>query len=174
DVVEFWKEAGPELWFRGGEAFDARCRERFLDLHMAASRGELADWVNNPEGALALILLLDQFPRNIFRGSAHAYATDPLALSTSRRAVELGHDRAFDPDLRSFFYMPYMHSESLEDQQRCTELFSDLPGSQSAKWSTHHRQIIERFGRFPHRNRLLGRATTAQEQAWLDEGGFQG
>jgi len=174
DVITFWKNAGPERWFRGGEAFDAQCRERFLELHMAASRGELSDWLESPEGALALILLLDQIPRNIFRGSAHIYATDPLALSTADRAISLGHDLAFEPDLRSFFYMPFMHSESLADQKRCTELFAQLPGSQSAKWAVHHHQIVERFGRFPHRNRLLGRTTTAQEQAWLDEGGFQG
>jgi len=174
EVIEFWKEAGPELWFRGGDAFDARCRAELQDLHMIASRGELIDWVETAEGALALILLLDQIPRNIFRGSAHIYATDPMALSIANQAIELGHDRKFDTDLRSFFYMPYMHSESLSDQQRCTELFAQLPGSNSAKWAIHHREIIERFGRFPHRNRLLGRSTTAEEQAWLDDGGFQG
>ncbi|HLU79861.1 MAG TPA: DUF924 family protein [Burkholderiaceae bacterium] len=174
DMIHFWKEAGPERWFRGGEAFDAQCREQFLTLHMAASRGERAHWVVDPEGALALVLLLDQIPRNIFRGSAHVYATDRMALSVADRAIELGHDRQFDDALRSFFYMPYMHSESLAHQHRCTELFSQLPGANSAKWATHHREIIERFGRFPHRNRLLGRTSTPEEQAWLDEGGFQG
>jgi len=174
DVIDFWVDAGEELWFRGGEAFDARCREAFLELHMAASRGELAAWVDSAEGALALLLLLDQMPRNMFRGSAHAYATDPLALSVANEAIERGHDQKYEPELRSFFYLPFMHSEALHDQQRCTELFTDLPGSNSAKWATHHHAIIKRFGRFPHRNPLLGRQTTTEEQAWLDEGGFQG
>ena len=170
DVVEFWKEAGPELWFRGGEAFDARCRERFLDLHMAASRGELADWVNNPEGALALILLLDQFPRNIFRGSAHAYATDPLALSTSRRAVELGHDRAFDPDLRSFFYMPYMHSESLLVHEEGVRLFTALGNQGTLDYELAHIDVLRRFGRYPRRNAALGRESTPEEVAYMASG----
>jgi len=174
DVIDFWTDAGPELWFRGGEAFDTRCRETFMDLHMSASRGELAHWADSADGALALLLLLDQIPRNIFRGSAHIYATDPMALAVANAAIERGFDKQYDTELRSFFYMPYMHSESLSDQQRCTALFSALPGSNSQKWATHHRAIIERFGRFPHRNRVLGRVTTPAEQAWLDEGGFQG
>ena len=174
DVIDFWIKAGPELWFRGGEDFDNLCRERFLDLHMSASRGELAHWVESADGALALLLLLDQIPRNIFRGSAHVYATDPMALEVANLAISQGHDAQYETELRSFFYMPYMHSESLADQQRCTELFRELPGANSAKWATHHRAIIEQFGRFPHRNRVLGRSTTAAEQAWLDEGGFQG
>ena len=174
DVIDFWVDAGAELWFRGGEAFDAQCRDQFLELHMAAARGELADWVDTAEGALALLLLLDQIPRNIFRGSAHAYATDPMALAVTNEAIERGHDLKYEPELRSFFYLPFMHSEALADQQRCTEFFNALPGSNSAKWATHHHAIIKRFGRFPHRNRLLGRQTTAEEQAWMDEGGFQG
>lgn len=174
DVITFWIEAGPQLWFRGGEDFDARCREKFLDLHMSSARAELYGWAESAEGALALILLLDQIPRNIFRGSAHIYATDPMALAVANIALKHGHDKQYDTELRSFFYMPFMHSESLADQKRCTELFGKLTGSSSAKWATHHRQIIERFGRFPHRNRYLGRGTTAEEQAWLDAGGFQG
>src|SRR5690606_28282816 len=174
EVIDFWVDAGPELWFRGGDAFDEQCRDVLLDVHLRASRGELEHWMESAEGALALLLLLDQIPRNIFRGSAHAYATDPLALSVARQAIELGHDLQYDTELRSFFYLPFMHSEALADQQRCTELFSKLAGSNSAKWATHHHAIIKRFGRFPHRNRLLGRATTLEEQAWMDDGGFQG
>ena len=174
DVIDFWTDAGPTLWFRGGEAFDAQCRDTFLDLHLAAARGELANWAENPEGSLALLLLLDQMPRNIFRGSAHAYATDPMALSVADHAIERGHDKQYDLALRSFFYMPFMHSEALADQQRCVTLFDSIPEADSAKWARHHCQVIERFGRFPHRNRLLGRATTADEQIWLKDGGFQG
>lgn len=174
DLVTFWKKAGPERWFNGGEAFDAECRERYLMLHMAAARAELSGWSSSPEGALALILLLDQIPRNVFRGSSHAYATDPLARSVARHAIERGYDRTFELELRSFFYLPFMHSESLDDQERCVELFSLIPESASASWAEHHCEIIRRFGRFPHRNRLLGRDTTPEEQQWLDHGGFQG
>lgn len=173
-VIDFWVEAGPERWFRGGEAFDALCREQFLDLHLSAARAELASWREGPEGALALILLLDQIPRNVFRGSAHAYATDPMALCTARYAIERGHDRQFALDLRGFFYLPFMHSESLADQEYCVELFREIPESGSATWARHPHDIIERFGRFPHRNRLLGRTSTPEEQAWMEEGGFQG
>lgn len=174
DVIDFWTDAGPDLWFRGGDAFDTRCRDTFLELHLAAARGELASWADRAEGALALLLLLDQMPRNIFRGSAHAYATDPMALSVANQAIEQGHDLKYDLALRSFFYLPFMHSEALADQRRCVAIFNAIPEADSAKWAVHHCAIIERFGRFPHRNRLLGRDTTAEEQAWMEKGGFQG
>lgn len=174
DVVDFWVDAGPERWFQGGTAFDTQCRDNFYELHMAAARGELAAWAESAEGALALILLLDQMPRNIFRGNAHAYATDPLALSVARQAIEDGHDQKYDIALRSFFYLPFMHSEALADQERCVALFSVIPESSSGTWAVHHCEIIRRFGRFPHRNHLLGRTTTAEEHTWMEEGGFQG
>jgi len=174
DVIRFWEEAGPDRWFQGGKDFDALCRERFLDLHLSAARAELSDWAEHAAGTLALILLLDQMPRNIFRGSAHAYATDPLARSTAQHAIEMGHDREYELELRSFFYLPFMHSESLADQERCVAIFETLPESASASWAVHHCNVIKRFGRFPHRNALLGRQTTPKEQAWLDEGGFRG
>ena len=174
DVVDFWVEAGPQRWFRGGANFDTLCRDRFLDLHLAAARGELASWRETAQGSLALLLLLDQIPRNVFRGSAHAYATDPMALSLAGEAIEKGHDREYDLELRSFFYLPFMHSEALADQRRCVAIFQELPESGSGKWAVHHLEIIERFGRFPHRNRLLGRNSTPEEVAWMDAGGFQG
>lgn len=174
DVIGFWEQAGPAQWFQGGAAFDAQCGERFLDLHMAAARGELVEWCGSAEGSLALLLLLDQIPRNIFRGSAHAYATDPMALAVANQAIERGHDREYELELRSFFYLPFMHSEDIADQRRCVAIFQGLPESGSAKWAVHHHEIIERFGRFPHRNHLLGRKSTPEEQAWLNEGGFQG
>lgn len=174
DLIDFWIEAGPERWFRGTESFDALCRDRYSDLHMQASRNGLAHWRNSPEGALALLLLLDQIPRNIFRGSAHAYATDPMARSVARQAIDRGYDREYWPGLRIFFYMPFMHSEALTDQEYCVELFQQIPESGSARWAQHHHAIVERFGRFPHRNSLLGRESTAEEQAWMDEGGFRG
>ncbi|MGQ4660953.1 DUF924 family protein [Lysobacter sp. F6437] len=174
EVVGFWREAGPSKWFGGGVAFDAQCRDACLDLHLAAARGELHDWAEWAESALALVLLLDQIPRNVFRGSAHAYATDPLARNLAERAVGHGFDRQVDPDLRTFFYLPFIHSEAMLDQQRALELYQSMDQPGADKWAVHHHGIIERFGRFPHRNHLLGRATSPAEQAFLDEGGFGG
>ena len=178
DIVSFWTEAGPAKWFARSEAFDASIRQQFEPAHRAASRGEYAAWADSAEGALALLLLLDQFPRNLYRGSAHACATDPLARSIAERAIAAGHDLAFGPGLRQFFYLPFEHSESLADQDRSVALFGALgaaTGDDSwLKWAHIHRDIIVRFGRFPHRNAAFGRATTAEEQAFLDEGGFSG
>lgn len=172
DVVGFWTEAGPGRWFKKSPAFDAEITARFMEAHLAASRRALDAWAGTAEGALALLLLLDQFPRNMFRGSAHQFATDPLARAIAGTAIDAGHDRAVDPSLRSFFYLPFEHSERLEDQDRCVALTAwdaDL-----CKWASIHRDIIVRFGRFPHRNACLGRITTPEEQAFLDSGGFAG
>lgn len=174
DVVRFWHQAGPAHWFGGGPAFDRRCREQWLDAHMAASRGELADWLHRADGALALVLLCDQIPRHVFRGSAHAWATDALARSYAEQAIARGFDIEVDPELRRFFYLPFTHGEDARAQQRSVDLHRTLPGAEPDKWALHHQQIVERFGRFPHRNRYLGRVTTAEEQAWLDAGGFKG
>ena len=174
EIVRFWRNAGPERWFNGGKSFDAECRERWTDAHMQASRGELSDWVESLEGAFALILLFDQFPRHIFRGSAHAYATDPLGRAVADRAITLGFDHDIDPEMRRFFYLPFTHSEDAVLQQRSVELHRGMPGDQPGKWALHHQNIISRFGRFPHRNKLLGRTTTPAEQAFLDADGFSG
>lgn len=171
DVVAFWREAGPEQWFRGGEAFDAACRARLGDAHHAAARRELDAWAATAEGALALLLLLDQIPRNIFRGSAHAFATDGLARHVAVRALDAGHDAAFEPALRAFFYLPFEHSEAPADQDRSVALFDALGDANYRDYAHAHRDVIARFGRFPHRNAALGRDTTPAEQAWLDAGG---
>lgn len=174
DIIDFWRDAGPEKWFGGGTAFDAQCRAHCRDVHMAASRGELKTWSDWAGSSLALVLLLDQIPRNVFRGSAHAYATDPMARSVAERAIGHGFDLQVEPEMRTFFYLPFMHSEAMLDQQRAVELYQALDAPGADKWALHHHAIIERFGRFPHRNRLLGRATTPAEQAFLDQGGFGG
>jgi uncharacterized protein (DUF924 family) len=178
DVIGFWRQAGPKAWFRKDDAFDQLVRSGFEALHLAASRGELLAWAERPEGALALLLLLDQFPRNLYRGSPHAFATDPLARALAEAAVEAGFDLKIEPELRPFFYLPFEHSERLEDQDRCVALCQALmqaAGDEGTlKWAKLHRDIIRRFGRFPHRNACLGRATTLEEQAFLDEGGFAG
>ncbi|MFK3650350.1 DUF924 family protein [Lysobacter enzymogenes] len=179
DVVAFWRYAGPDRWFDRNDRFDQQCRSGFLEAHFAAARREHDDWVErDAESALALLILLDQIPRNVFRDSAHAFATDPLARHYARRALELGHDQKIEAPLRPFFYLPFEHSEDPADQQRSVDLHRALPpsgdGSDPAQWAVQHQQIVERFGRFPHRNTVLGRATTAEEQAYLDGGGFKG
>ena len=171
ELVEFWRDAGMAKWFRGGEAFDAECRARWLDAHFAAARREFDGWMDDADGALALVLLLDQIPRNIFRGSGHAFATDPLALHFAGRAIEAGFDVQAEPALRFFFYLPFEHSEALAEQQRAVDLFTALGDANLLGYAVAHRDVITRFGRFPHRNAALGRINTPDEQAWLDAGG---
>ncbi|HEY0505421.1 MAG TPA: DUF924 family protein [Lysobacter sp.] len=173
-LLAFWRDAGYERWFARDEAFDMRCRADFLDAHHAAARRELEHWMESPDGALALVILLDQIPRNVFRDSAHAFATDPLARHYAARAVDRGDDRAVDPLLRVFFYMPFEHSEAMADQERSVRLAATLAGDAGAEYldyARRHRDVIARFGRFPHRNRALGRDNTPEEQVWLDAGG---
>jgi uncharacterized protein (DUF924 family) len=174
DVVSFWIEAGPKAWFKKSEAFDAQIRRKFEALHFTASRGELDDWAQTPDGALALLLLLDQFPRNLFRGSPHAFATDPLARRVARAAIDRGFDARVASELRQFFYLPFEHSEHLEDQDTSVALCAASGDADLEKWAKIHRDIIARFGRFPHRNACLGRTTTEPESAFLKSGGFAG
>lgn len=173
DVLAFWRQAGPAHWFGKDADFDRRFSACFLDAHMAAARRELDHWMDTPEGALALQILLDQFPRNAFRGTAHMFATDPLARSFARIALDRGYDKAMDEALRVFFYLPFEHSESLVDQQHAVALCAPL-GGQYADYAQVHLEVIERFGRFPHRNAVFGRTTTDEERAFLDAGGFSG
>lgn len=172
-VTQFWRDAGEDAWFEKNDAFDADFRNRFLDLHYAAARRECDDWSNHAEGSLALMILLDQFPRNCFRGTGHMYATDPLARYFAGKAIAAGQDLALDEDLRVFLYLPYEHSELLDDQLRCVDLTA-AKAPAYLKYAVEHRDIIQRFGRFPHRNRMLGRETTPEEQTFLDGGGFSG
>jgi uncharacterized protein (DUF924 family) len=174
DVIDFWREAGPKRWFAKNAAFDAEFKSRFEAAHDAAASGALDSWARDAEGALALLILLDQLPRNAWRGSSRMFATDAKAQAVARAAVDAGFDQQVeDAALRAFVYLPLMHSESLADQQRSVALCTALDEAQ-ARYARHHRDIIARFGRFPHRNAALGRCTTAQEQAFLDEGGFAG
>jgi len=174
DVVGFWLQAGPQKWFKKLIAFDEAIRLKFEPTHHRAARGEYDAWIDTPQGALALLLLLDQFPRNLYRGSAHAFATDPKARAFALTAVDRGFDREVEPSLRNFFYLPFEHSESLSDQDYCLALCTEAGDADNLKWASLHRDIIVRFGRFPHRNQALGRVTTPEEQEFLDEGGFAG
>jgi uncharacterized protein (DUF924 family) len=172
DILAVWREAGPARWYERDDAFDAELRRRFLALWQKASAGELSSWEASDEGALALVIVLDQFPRNMFRGDARTYASDAPAREVAHRAIERGVDARIDPELRQFLYLPFNHSEHLADQLRCIELTRAAGNAENLKWAEHHADIIRRFGRFPHRNRLLGRTTTPEEQAFLDQGGF--
>lgn len=172
-VVAFWHEAGPKRWFKKNAEFDARFREQFMHAHLAAARGNYPQWAESPQGALALCLLLDQFPRNAFRGTAHMYATDFRARQHARAAIDKGLDQHQDAALRLFFYLPFAHSENIADQHESVRLHETL-GEEDAKHARQHRAIIERFGRFPHRNEVLGRVSTEAEVAFLVEGGFKG
>lgn len=171
DVVAFWQDAGRDRWFRRDDAFDQRFRERFLAAHFAASRRALESWMASAEGALALMILLDQFPRNCFRGSAHAYATDPLARHYADRALARGFDAQVEPALCIFFILPFQHSEDLRDQERALTLARACDDAFIIDACERHLEVIVRYGRFPHRNAELGRIHTPDEQAYLDAGG---
>ena len=173
-VVEFWTNAGPQKWFTRDAAFDAEFRELFLDEHYAAAKRAREHWLTTAEGALALMILLDQFPRNCFRDTAHSYATDGLARHYAMRAVEEGLDLQLVPKLRAFIYLPFEHSEDPQDQERSVAMFDALGDKEYLQYAELHRDIIRRFGRFPHRNAVLGRMPTPEELDYLAEGGFSG
>ena len=174
EIIAFWQGAGPDKWFSVDEALDAEIRRRFLATYEAAARGDLDDWELLPQGALALLILLDQFPRNMFRGTRRAYATDPAAALVAERAIDRGHDKAFAPPLCRFFYLPFSHSEELAHQERACTLNEGAGDQDGLKWAQHHRDIVARFGRFPHRNAILGRETTPEEAQFLEESEFRG
>jgi uncharacterized protein (DUF924 family) len=173
-VLAFWRSSGPDKWFNKDTAFDVEIRTRFLATYEAAAHGDLTAWEETRDGALALVIVLDQFPRNMFRGVACAFAADPLARAVATRAIERGFDLQTPIQERAFFYLPFEHSEEMMDQERCCALFRATGDAEALKWAELHADIIRRFGRFPHRNAVLGRMTTPDEQAFLDSGGFAG
>jgi uncharacterized protein (DUF924 family) len=173
-VLGFWfSDAARERWFSSTPEFDREVRERLGALHEAAATGALDAWGASAEGALALVVLLDQAPRNAFRGTARMYATDARALEAAKAAVAAGHDLAFpDDDRRMFLYLPYEHSEDLADQRECVRLVAErISDPEYLGYARRHLEVVERFGRFPHRNALLGRDSTAEELAFLREPG---
>ena len=174
DVLAFWRSAGDERWYKRDDAFDASVRERFLALWHKAVAGELSSWETTDDGALALVILLDQFPRNMFRGDPKAFSSDAQALEVAHRALARGADKRIEAPLLQFLYLPFMHSEYLADQSRCVDLFRTTADTENLRYAEEHADIIRRFGRFPHRNRALRRTTTPEEQAFLDGGGFSG
>ena len=177
DVLAFWFADGPDTrraaWFQKDDAFDAACRQ-FESTHEAAKRGELDHWAARPEGVLALLILLDQLSRNLHRGSPEAFAADPKARAIAAAAIARGDDRTLTPVQRMFVYLPFEHSEDLADQDRSVALFESIRdglGDNTVDYAERHRDVIRRFGRFPHRNAALGRANTPAEDAYLAEPG---
>ena len=170
EVLDFWFGQDRKAWFEKSPAFDETIRTRFLALYENALRGGLADWQMAPKSCLALVILLDQFPRNMFRGTARAFATDAMALAAARHALSMGFDRGLSVDERTFLYLPFEHSESLADQEQCCELMKPL-GEELLRYALRHKEIIERFGRFPHRNAALGRVNTPEETEFLKQPG---
>lgn len=173
-ILSFWlDEVGPEGWYKQDDALDAQIRERFEPTWQAAMDGRFAMWMTYPSGALAYLILTDQFPRNMFRGSAKAFASDAAALAVAKRALAQGYDMKIDAPARQFFYMPLMHAENLCDQERCVRLMLErLPGTDNLLHARVHREIIRKFGRFPYRNEALSRTTSAGEAAFVNGGGY--
>jgi uncharacterized protein (DUF924 family) len=174
EVLAFWTKAGPDKWYEKDDAFDRAIRDNFLPTYAAAADGRLTPWEQEPDSALALVIVLDQFPRNMFRGSPRAWAADELARNVADAAIAQGFDQAIGKELRAFFYLPLMHSENIEDQELCVELCRALGNENNLKYAELHADVIRRFGRFPHRSPVLGRETTPEEKAYLDSGGFAG
>lgn len=174
DVISFWTKAGPEKWFAKDDSFDRAFKAEFLEAHYAAARRELDSWMNTADGALALLILLDQFPRNCFRNTGHMFATDSLALYFTRQAIAKNYQHNVASDLLPFVLMPLMHSEDLKDQNDLIDLLDKSKYENTYNYAVIHRDVIARFGRFPHRNASLGRETTSEELAFLNEGGFSG
>lgn len=172
-VLGFWFGEGRDAqWFERDEAFDRAVGEALGALHEKAASGGLDHWAAEPRGALALVILLDQVPRNLFRGTPRAFATDPQALAVCKAALAAGHDaRLADDRERIFLYLPLEHSEALADQERCVALCAPLSEPDWLTYAERHRDIVARFGRFPHRNAVLGRETTEAEAAFLQEPG---
>lgn len=183
EILDFWFGREDEadygkprkVWFTKKPQFDEEIRTRFMCEYQLAAAGKLYHWKSSPFGCLALILLLDQFPRHIFRGTPQAFVTDPQALSCAQHAVANGYDRQMLPVQRWFVYLPFEHSEDVADQRQSVELFrmlsSDPDSASCLDWAIKHKEVIERFGRFPHRNKILGRKTTPEEEAFLKQPG---
>ena len=172
DILSFWfSEKVKPLWFKKDTEFDREIKQRFFDTYQLAKAGELDDWRSNPESILALIILLDQFPRNMFRSTPQAFATDRQAVELTQYALEKKYEQELSTEKKVFLYMPLMHSEGSEDQAKCVELFQKLGKEDNLKFAIKHQKIVTRFGRFPHRNKILGRESTPAEQEFLTQPG---
>ncbi|MEM8985941.1 MAG: DUF924 family protein [Pseudomonadota bacterium] len=172
DILNFWWSAGHEKWWVKNEAFDKEIEQRFVGAHGRAAAGALDDWLDDPARALAYVILLDQFSRNLFRQSAEAFNYDAQALAGAKKAIAHGFDKVFPNPARSFFYTPFMHCEDMAEQHMSVELHRRYGEKETYHYALIHMDVIRRFGRFPHRNAVLGRETTEDEAAYLRSGGF--
>lgn len=169
ELIGFWfSEPVSKRWFNSTPAFDEELRKRYAGLYEQAAQGQLGTWQSSAQGALALVILLDQIPLNIFRGQPLSFATEQQAREVAERAIEHDFDQALSGAQKAFLYMPFMHSENLADQDRSVELYSRAGLESNLRFAHHHRDLIRRFGRFPHRNTILDRASTAEEIAYLN------
>lgn len=168
DILNFWFSEPVEAhWFVRSDDLDAQITQRFSGIYEQAVAGDLSGWKDDAKSALALTIILDQFPRNMFRGSPKAFASDNQALDVAKFALTKAYDQAVDAKARQFFYLPLMHSENLEDQERCVKIYEKLGNDYSLKFAREHHDIIKQFGRFPHRNAVIGRENTQQETEFL-------
>lgn len=171
EVAGFWLDAGSQRWFSQSDSFDSACGA-YRDAYEQAKRGDLAAWQRTAVGSFALLVLLDQLPRNLFRGTAQQFATDAMALQVSEHAISAGHDRVFTMPARNIFYLPFQHSENLAVQERSLDLYRRAGDQNTYYYALIHYDAIRRFGRFPHRNAVLGRETSEAERAYMASGGF--
>ncbi len=170
EVIKFWfEETEPQQWFQKNNSFDEDIRDRFMVTYDMARKDMCGDWTRDADGVLALCLVLDQFPRNMFRGSQRAFRTDEKALVISKEALNKGFDKLLVPVKRRFLYMPFMHSEDINEQTRSVELFESMKEDDplSYEYALKHKEVIEKFGRFAHRNEVLGRESTEEEKKYL-------
>ncbi|MEM7598683.1 MAG: DUF924 family protein [Pseudomonadota bacterium] len=176
EVLEFWlDEIGPRDWYKASDQLDSTIRDRFESAWARATEGAYGLWLTYPSGTLAYILLMDQFPRNMFRGDARSFQTDAYALAAAKMAIQNGWDMRIDEPARQFFYLPLMHSENLCDQERCIRLLLErmpIHGGENLLHARAHREVIRQFGRFPHRNQVLSRMSTRPEKTYLEQGGY--
>ncbi|MBF0446876.1 MAG: DUF924 domain-containing protein [Magnetococcales bacterium] len=179
DVITFWfgpknsEEFGKDrlIWFKKDDDFDESIRNRFLNLYEDAFSSKLDNWIETPDGALALCVVLDQFPRNMFRNDPRSFQSDAMARIIADKALSKGYDKVFPPPMRKFFFLPFEHSEDMTDQKRCIDLFKEAGDEEGLVWAIKHLEIIERFGRFPHRNATLNRSSTQEELDFLKQPG---
>ncbi|MEM9630123.1 MAG: DUF924 family protein [Pseudomonadota bacterium] len=172
DILDFWWQAGPSKWFANDDKFDSRCRDRFMAAIDAAKAGDLDSWMETADGALALLLLVDQMTRNVYRGTPEAFSADEKAVAVAEFALEKGYERAFPKDVRGFFFLPFEHSENIEHQEKAVDLCRVLGDKELYHYALIHMDVIRRFGRFPHRNKILGRDSTPEEIAYMKASGF--
>lgn len=169
DIIDFWfREIDPKIWFNSTAEFDGQLKSRFEQVYTAAIHNELNDWEKSPQGSVALVIVLDQFPLNMYRGQPESFAGENKSREVARRAVENGFDQELPDEQKAFLYLPFMHSENLEDQDLSVTLFEKAGLEYNLRYARHHREIVKQYGRFPHRNKILGRESTQAEIAYLN------